>query len=80
MFYTPAQMKKNRPGTLITVIAAPERREALTDILDRAKAFKAAAKDGTLVGASHLAFPGLGHLRSTGKSYEWVPVNYTQLR
>jgi len=47
---------------------------------ERAKAFKAAAKDGTLVGASHLAFPGLGHLRSTGKSYEWVPVNYTQLR
>jgi len=47
---------------------------------ERAKAFKAAAKDGTLVGASHLAFPGLGHLRSTGKGYEWVPVNYTQLR
>jgi len=35
VFYTPAQMKKNRPGTLITVIAAPERRETLTDILFR---------------------------------------------
>jgi uncharacterized protein (DUF111 family) len=35
VFFTPAQMKKNRPGTLITVIAAPERREALTDILFR---------------------------------------------
>jgi uncharacterized protein (TIGR00299 family) protein len=35
VFYTPAQMKKNRPGTLITVIAPPERRAALTDVLFR---------------------------------------------
>lgn len=33
VFYTPVQMKKGRPGTLTTVIAAPERRVALTDIL-----------------------------------------------
>jgi pyridinium-3,5-bisthiocarboxylic acid mononucleotide nickel chelatase len=35
VFYTPVQMKKNRPGTLITVIAAPELRAALTDLLFR---------------------------------------------
>ncbi|NGZ86365.1 MBL fold metallo-hydrolase [Duganella aceris] len=46
----------------------------------RLKTFQAVAKDGTLVGASHLAFPGLGHLRSAGKAFDWVPVNYTQLR
>jgi glyoxylase-like metal-dependent hydrolase (beta-lactamase superfamily II) len=46
----------------------------------RAKAFGAAARDGTLVAAAHIAFPGIGHLRAAGTSYQWIPVNYTQLR
>lgn len=46
----------------------------------RAKVFQAVAKDGALVGVSHLSFPALGHLRSNGKGYQWVPVAYTQLR
>ncbi|KVF74614.1 MBL fold metallo-hydrolase [Burkholderia sp. FL-7-2-10-S1-D7] len=29
-----------------------------------------------LVGAAHIAFPGLGHLRRDGEQYDWVPVNY----
>ncbi|XHO63470.1 hypothetical protein BCC0191_006603 [Burkholderia ambifaria] len=29
-----------------------------------------------LVGAAHIAFPGLGHLRKDGERYDWVPVNY----
>ncbi len=33
VFYTPVQMKKSRPGTLITVIAPTDRRHALTDLL-----------------------------------------------
>jgi uncharacterized protein (TIGR00299 family) protein len=33
VFYTPVQMKKSRPGTLITVIAPTGRRHALTDLL-----------------------------------------------
>jgi uncharacterized protein (TIGR00299 family) protein len=35
VYYTPVQMKKNRPGTLVTVIARPDLREALTSVLFR---------------------------------------------
>ena len=35
VFYVPVQMKKNRPGTLVTVIASPNRREILSDIIFR---------------------------------------------
>ena len=33
VFYAPIQMKKNRPGTLVTVIATPELREVLSAIV-----------------------------------------------
>ena len=35
VFYTPIQMKKGRPGTLVTVMAAPEHRDALSGLLFR---------------------------------------------
>jgi len=35
VFYVPVQMKKNRPGTLLTVVAAPERRSTLADVIFR---------------------------------------------
>ena len=35
VFYQPVQMKKNRPGTLVTVIAPPEKRPALAAIIFR---------------------------------------------
>ncbi|MEO7276297.1 MAG: nickel pincer cofactor biosynthesis protein LarC [Vicinamibacterales bacterium] len=33
VFYVPVQMKKSRPGTLVTVLATPERRAALASVL-----------------------------------------------
>ena len=35
VFYVPVQMKKNRPGTLLTVIAAPETRAQIADVIFR---------------------------------------------
>ena len=35
VFYTPVQMKKSRPGTLVTIIAPPAQRHALTEVLFR---------------------------------------------
>ena len=35
VFYAPIQMKKNRPGTLVTVVALPEHREALSALVFR---------------------------------------------
>ena len=50
-------------------------------IAERKEAFAAAAKGGYLIGAPHLSFPALGHVRSNGKGgYEFVPVTYTQPR
>jgi uncharacterized protein (TIGR00299 family) protein len=35
VFYSSVQMKKNRPGTLMTIVATPPLREAMTDIVFR---------------------------------------------
>jgi uncharacterized protein (TIGR00299 family) protein len=35
VLYAPVQMKKNRPGTLVTILAPAERREALADLMFR---------------------------------------------
>lgn len=44
--------------------------------VERKKAYADAAKNGYLVGAAHLSFPGLGYVRSEGKGYAWTPINY----
>jgi glyoxylase-like metal-dependent hydrolase (beta-lactamase superfamily II) len=48
----------------------------------RKAAYAEAAKSGSLVGLTHVAFPGLGHLRAApgGKGYIWVPLNYSSLK
>jgi hypothetical protein len=35
VFYAPVQMKKNRPGTLVTIVAKPSEREPLTEVMFR---------------------------------------------
>lgn len=47
----------------------------------REKAFAEAAAQGYWVGAAHLPFPGVGHLRKadSGKGYVYLPINYTRL-
>jgi uncharacterized protein (TIGR00299 family) protein len=35
VFYTPVQMKKNRPGTLLTVVSAPDLRPTMADLVFR---------------------------------------------
>jgi pyridinium-3,5-bisthiocarboxylic acid mononucleotide nickel chelatase len=44
VFYVAVQMKKNRPGTLLTVIATPEHRDAMSEIVFR---------ESTTIGVRH---------------------------
>ena len=45
----------------------------------RKRAYADAARRGYWVAAAHLAFPGIGHVRTEGKAYAWVPANYAPL-
>jgi glyoxylase-like metal-dependent hydrolase (beta-lactamase superfamily II) len=42
----------------------------------RQRIFREAAANGEWIAAAHLPFPGLGHIRSEGKAYAFVPANY----
>jgi hypothetical protein len=41
--------------------------------------FQEAADRGLLVGAAHIAFPGLGHVVAQDGRYAWLPSPYTTL-
>jgi glyoxylase-like metal-dependent hydrolase (beta-lactamase superfamily II) len=43
----------------------------------RLKAFAEASKQGDWIGAAHLPFPGVGHIRAEGKGYAYTPANYS---
>ncbi|PHM36741.1 metallo-beta-lactamase [Xenorhabdus mauleonii] len=45
----------------------------------RKNVFKIASQDKWLIGAAHLPFPGIGHVRKEQKGYAWVPVEYSPL-
>lgn len=43
----------------------------------RRRLFAEAAKQGYWVAGAHLSFPGIGHLRTEGRGYVFVPANYS---
>jgi glyoxylase-like metal-dependent hydrolase (beta-lactamase superfamily II) len=45
----------------------------------RKKVFADASQRGYWVAGAHLSFPGIGHLRSAGPGYAFVPANYSAL-
>jgi glyoxylase-like metal-dependent hydrolase (beta-lactamase superfamily II) len=47
---------------------------------ERAAVYAEAAQKGYWVAGAHLSFPGIGHLRSAGTGYVFVPASYTALR
>ncbi|MEO8507583.1 MAG: MBL fold metallo-hydrolase [Betaproteobacteria bacterium] len=48
--------------------------------VQRKKLYADAAKRGYWLAAAHVSFPGIGHLRSEGSGYVFVPVNYGIVR
>ncbi|MEP6559341.1 MAG: MBL fold metallo-hydrolase, partial [Burkholderiales bacterium] len=51
--------------------------DAKAAVAQRKLAFADAAERGYLVAPAHMAFPGVGHLRSDGKGgYRWLPLPY----
>jgi glyoxylase-like metal-dependent hydrolase (beta-lactamase superfamily II) len=64
------------PDPNVTISFDSDSKSAVTE---RAKQFADAAKEGYLLGAAHLSFPGIGYVRASGGGYVWQPVNYTQV-
>lgn len=48
-------------------------------IASRRRILAESARNNWLVAAAHHPFPGLGHVRTEGKGYAWVPVEYGDL-
>lgn len=70
-----AAVQLERPQVAIAFDSDPK-----TAAAERRQAFDAAARAGYLVGAAHLQFPGIGHIVKESKGYDFIPVNYTQMR
>lgn len=62
----------DKPETAIEFDIDPQ-----SAIQTRLKHFAEYAKDGQLIAAPHLPFPGIGHIYSKdGTSYQWMPVHF----
>jgi glyoxylase-like metal-dependent hydrolase (beta-lactamase superfamily II) len=76
-------------GDLMHVAAAQFPDPSVTILFDadsgmaaeqRKKVFADAAKGGFWIAGAHLSFPGIGHLRTAGSGYGFVPANYAAPR
>ncbi|MBB3695156.1 MBL fold metallo-hydrolase [Sphingomonas sp. BK580] len=72
-------------GDIVHVAAVQMPRPEVTIVYDvdpgqaaavRKSSFAEFARDRALVAAPHLPFPGVGHVRTVGTGYEFVPVDY----
>lgn len=70
-----AAVQLDDPSVTISFDSDPKKAASERDMV-----FKQAAKDGSLLAATHLQFPGMGHLKSSGKGWQFVPVNYSRMR
>ncbi|WP_414629807.1 MBL fold metallo-hydrolase [Acinetobacter sp. 243_ASPC] len=62
----------DRPKTAIEYDINPQQA-----VQTRLKQFADFAKNGQIIAAPHLPFPGIGHVYSAdGKSYQWIPVHF----
>lgn len=62
------------PEVSIEVDVEPE-----VAVASRKRILAETAKNKWLVAAAHHPFPGLGHVRSEGNGYAWVPIEYNAL-
>lgn len=74
LIHVPA-VQLDHPNVTISFDTDPKEAAA-----SRIRVFNQMARDKTLVAGAHIPFPGLGHLRTTGASYQWVPVNFSRMR
>jgi len=74
LIHVPA-VQLDHPNVTISFDTDPKEAAA-----SRIRVFSQVARDKTLVAGAHIPFPGLGHLRTTGASYQWVPVNFSRMR
>lgn len=44
---------------------------------ERLREFRELSENRDWVGAAHMPFPGLGHVRANGSGYDWVPGGYS---
>ncbi|KQQ32352.1 MBL fold metallo-hydrolase [Duganella sp. Leaf126] len=67
-----AAVQFDHPGVTIGFDSDPRQAAAA-----RAAVFGKIAREGDLVAAAHLQFPGIGYIAENGKSWTWTPANYT---